>query len=58
MKRSNKEGSRSAETVEGRASPKENGNQAPAVRTLSQVAASNRLPAVRQAARQVDCAAT
>ncbi len=51
-KRSNKEGSPSAETVEGRASPKGNGGQATAVRTPSRGIASNRLEAVRQAARQ------
>ena len=51
-KRSNKEGSPSAETVEGRASPKGNGGQATAVRTPSRGTASNRLEAVRQAARQ------
>jgi group II intron reverse transcriptase/maturase len=52
MKRSNKEDLPSAETVEGRASPEENGGQATAVRTPSRVTASNRLAAVRQAARQ------
>ena len=52
MKRSNKEGLLSAETVEGRASPKGNGGQATAVRTRSRGIASNRLEAVRQAARQ------
>jgi group II intron reverse transcriptase/maturase len=52
VKRSNKERLRSAETVEGRASPEENGGQATAVRTPSRVTASNRLAAVRQAARQ------
>jgi len=52
MKRSNKEGLLSAETVEGRTSPKGNGSQATAVRTLSRGIASNRLEAVRQAARQ------
>jgi group II intron reverse transcriptase/maturase len=51
-KRSNKEGLPSAEIVEGRASPKENGGQATAVRTPSRGTASNRLAAVRQAARQ------
>jgi RNA-directed DNA polymerase len=51
-KRLNKEGLPSAEIVEGRASPKENGGQATAVRTPSRGAASNRLAAVRQAARQ------
>ena len=51
-KQLNKEGLPSAEIVEGRASPKENGGQATAVRTPSRGAASNRLAAVRQAARQ------
>jgi group II intron reverse transcriptase/maturase len=51
-KRLNNEGLPSAEIVEGRASPKENGGQATAVRTPSRGAASNRLAAVRQAARQ------
>jgi RNA-directed DNA polymerase len=51
-KRLNKEGLPSAEIAEGRASPKENGGQATAVRTPSRGAASNRLAAVRQAARQ------
>ncbi len=51
-KRSNKEGSPSAEIVEGRASPKGNGGQATAVRTPSRGIASSRLEAVRQAARQ------
>ena len=52
MKRSNKEGLPLAEIVEGRASPEENGGQATAVRTPSRGTASNRLAAVRQAARQ------
>jgi group II intron reverse transcriptase/maturase len=52
MKRSNKEGLPSAETVEGRASPEENGSQATAVRTPSRSTASSRLAVVRQAARQ------
>jgi group II intron reverse transcriptase/maturase len=51
-KRSNKEALASAETVEGRASPKGNGGQATAVRTPSRGIASSRLEAVRQAARQ------
>src|SRR5262249_34885465 len=51
-KRSNKEGSPSAEIVEGRTSPKGNGGQATAVRTPSRGTASSRLEAVRQAARQ------
>lgn len=52
VKRSNKERSRSAEIVEGRASPEENGGQATAVRTPSRGTALSRLAAVRQAARQ------
>ena len=52
MKRSNNGSLLPAETVEGRASPKENGGQATAVRTPSRGAASSRLDAVRQAARQ------
>jgi len=51
-KRSNKEHLCSAEIVEGRTSPKGNGSQPAAVRTLSREAASNGLAAVRQAARQ------
>ena len=51
-KRSNKEDLSSAEIVEGRASPKGNGGQPAAVRTLSREAASTGLAAVRQAARQ------
>jgi RNA-directed DNA polymerase len=51
-KRSNKEDFSLAETVEGRASPKGNGGQPAAVRTLSREAASTGLAAVRQAARQ------
>ena len=51
-KRSNKEDFSLAETVEGRASPKGNGSQPAAVRTLSREAASIGLAAVRQAARQ------
>jgi RNA-directed DNA polymerase len=50
-KRSNNEGLPSAETVEGRTSPKGNGNQATAVRTPSRGTASSRLEAVRQTAR-------
>ncbi len=50
-KRPNKEGSPSAEAVEGRASPKGNGGQAAAVRTQRRAAASNGLTGVRQAAR-------
>ena len=52
MKRPNKEGLRSAEAVEGRISPKGNGGETAAVRTLRREAASNGLVAVRQAARQ------
>ena len=52
VKRSNKEGLLSAEIVEGRISPKGNGGQPTAVRTLSRGAASTGLAAVRQAARQ------
>ncbi len=52
MKRPNKEGSPSAEAVEGRTSPKGNGDEATAVRTLRREAASSGLVAVRRAARQ------
>jgi len=52
MKRPNKEGLPSAEAVEGRTSPKGNGGETAAVRTLRREAASNELVAVRQAARQ------
>ena len=52
MKRSNNEGLSSAETVEGRTSPKGNGGQTAAARTLCRDTASNGLAAVRQAARQ------
>jgi hypothetical protein len=52
MKRSNKEGLPSAETVEGRASPKGNGGRTAAARTQSRGTASNGLAAVRQAARR------
>jgi RNA-directed DNA polymerase len=52
MKRSNNGSLLPAEIVEGRASPKENGGQATAVRTPSRGTASSRLEAVRQAARQ------
>ena len=51
-KRSNKEDLSLAEIVEGRASPKGNGSQPAAVRTLSREAASTGLAAVRQAARE------
>ena len=52
MKRPNNEGSPSAETVEGRTSPKGNGGETAAVRTQRREAASNGLVAVRQASRQ------
>ena len=52
MKRPNKEGLLSAEAVEGRTSPKGNGGETAAVRTLRREAASNGLVAVRQAARR------
>src|ERR1700688_4776874 len=52
LKRSNNEGLPSAETVEGRTSPKGNGGQTAAARTLRRDTASNGLAAVRQAARQ------
>jgi RNA-directed DNA polymerase len=52
MKRPNKEGSPSAEAVEGRTSPKGNGGETAAARTQRREAASNGLVAVRQAARQ------
>ena len=51
-KRSNKEGLPSAEAVEGRTSPKGNGGQTAAARTLRRDTASNGLAAVRRAARQ------
>src|ERR1700680_645251 len=51
MKRSNNEGLSSAEIVEGRTSPKGNGVQTAAARTLRRDTASNGLAAVRQAAR-------
>jgi RNA-directed DNA polymerase len=52
MKRSNNEGVSSAETGEGRTSPKGNGGETAAARTLRRGTASNGLIAVRQAARQ------
>src|ERR1700686_4419467 len=52
MKRSNNEGVSSAETVEGRASPKGNGGRRAGAGTARRDAASNGLAAVRQAARQ------
>ena len=45
MKRSNNEGVSSAETVEGRTSPKGNGGQTAAARTLRRDTASNGLAA-------------
>src|SRR5262249_36410553 len=51
-KQSNNEGVSSAETVEGRASPKGNGGQTAAARTLRRDTASNGLIAVRRTARQ------
>ncbi len=52
MKRSNKEGLTSAETVEGRTLPEGNSDQKTAVRTPSRIAASNFLMAVRRAGQQ------
>jgi len=52
VKRSNNEGLPSAETVEGRTSPKGNGGESAAVRTPSRDTASIGLVAVRQAARR------
>src|ERR1700693_6534141 len=52
LKRSNNEGVPASETVEGRTSPKGNGGQTAAARTLCRDTASNGLTAVRQAARQ------
>jgi RNA-directed DNA polymerase len=52
VKRSNNEGLPSAEAVEGRTSPKGNGGETAAARTLCRDTASNELTAVRQAARQ------
>ena len=52
VKRSNKEGLPSAEAVEGRTSPKGNGGETAAARTLRRDTASNGLIAVRRAARQ------
>jgi hypothetical protein len=51
-KRPNKEGSSSAEAVEGRTWPKGNGGETAAARTLRRDTASNGLIAVRRAARQ------
>src|SRR4029077_12173220 len=51
-KRSNNEGVSSAQTVEGRTSPKGNGGQTAVARTLRRDTASNGLIAVRRAARQ------
>jgi RNA-directed DNA polymerase len=52
MKWSNNEGVSSAETVEGRTSPKGNGGRTAAARTLRRDTASNGLAPVRRAARQ------
>src|ERR1700683_2006144 len=52
MKRSNNEGVSSAETVEGRTSPKGNGGQTAAARTQRRDTASNGLAARRRAAQQ------
>ena len=52
MKQPNKEGSPSAEAVEGRTSPEGNGGETTAARTLRREPASNGLVAVRRAARQ------
>jgi group II intron reverse transcriptase/maturase len=52
MKQPNKEGSPSAEAVEGRTSPKGNGDETTAARTLRRDTASSGLDAVRRAARQ------
>src|SRR5260370_32360045 len=51
-KRPNKEGLPSAEAAEGRTPPKGNGGGTAAARTLRRENASNRLIAVRRAARQ------
>ena len=51
MKRSNNEGVSSAETGEGRTSPKGNGGETAAARTLHRDTASNGLIAMRQVAR-------
>src|SRR3979411_204485 len=51
-KRPNKEGLPLAEAVEGRTPPKGNGAEATAARTLCRDTASNRLIAVRRAARR------
>ena len=52
MKRSNKEGLLSTETVEGRTLPEGNSDQETAVRTQCRVAASNDLMALRRARQQ------
>ena len=52
MKRSRDKSVTSAETAEGRTSPKGNGSQTAAARTQRRDTASNGLAAVRQAARQ------
>ena len=51
-KPSNKEGSPSAEMVEGRTLPEGNSDQETAVRTQSRAAASNSLMVVRRAGQQ------
>jgi len=51
-KPSNKEGSPSAEMVEGRTLPEGNSDQETAVRTQSRIAASNYLVAVRRSGQQ------
>ena len=52
MKQPNKEGSPSAEAVEGKTSPEGNGGKTTAARTLGRDTASTGLDAVRQAARR------
>src|SRR5262245_14703348 len=52
MKQPNKEGSPSAEAVEGRTSPEGNGDETTAARTPRRKTASSGLDAVRRAARQ------
>ena len=58
VKRLNNEGWSSAETVEGRASPKGNGGQTAAARTLRRDTASNGLAAVRRTANGLNPFAT
>jgi len=52
MKQPNKEGSPSAEAVEGRTSPEGDGDETTAARTLRRDTASSGLDVVRRAARQ------